>query len=296
MSSRLAGLKIAVLGGDDREKVIVKELAKLDILVQTLGIPVEEQLGIKNCKNILEAVQGVDAVVLPMPGTDQFGIVSSVYASEPIVLNEEVFKVLPSKTPILVGVAKPYLKEITTRYQCRLIELAELDEIAIYNSIPSSEGAIQLAMAETDITIHGSNSLVIGFGRCGVTLTKMLKGIGANTYVTARKPKDLARIYEQGYNPISYNELKEFLPKMDIIFNTVPQLILTRPLIKQCHAETVIVDIASAPGGVDFASCKEMGLKAILAPGLPGKVAPKTAGLILAKAIPELLLKCLKGN
>jgi len=75
----------------------------------------------------------------------------------------------------------------------QLIETANLDELAILNSIPSAEGAIQMAMDATKITIHGSASFVLGLGRFGTTLARMLHGIGAQVTGVARKPSDLAR-------------------------------------------------------------------------------------------------------
>ena len=40
--------------------------------------------------------------------------------------------------------------------------------------------------------------------------------------------------------------------------------------------------------GVDFEAAKELGIKTVLASGLPGKHTPKTAG--------EILFKCIKQN
>lgn len=51
--------------------------------------------------------------------------------------------------------------------------------MAVLNAIPTAEGAIQIAMEEMPVTIHGSKALVLGFGRVGKTLAKMLDGIGA---------------------------------------------------------------------------------------------------------------------
>ncbi len=44
----------------------------------------------------------------------------------------------------------------------RVVELTALDEIAIANSIPTAEGAVQLAMEKLPITIHGADALVLG--------------------------------------------------------------------------------------------------------------------------------------
>lgn len=290
MSSQFKGLKVAVLGGDARELVVIEELVKLGLEVRASGLPVvSNPPGIINCADPAEAVKGVAAVILPMPGIDNEGYVRAPLSSAPLKLTPEIMVGIPVKAPIFVGVARKRLMELAAIAGHKVIELAELDEVAILNAIPSAEGAIQMAMEELPITIHNSESLVIGFGRTGMTLARMLSALGAKTSVVARKPSDLARIFEMGIQSLKYSELLNSIHSFEIIFNTVPTLVLNLDLLKMVSPEALIIDLASAPGGTDFETARELGIKAILAPGLPGKVAPKTAGLILARIIPELL-------
>jgi dipicolinate synthase subunit A len=226
-----------------------------------------------------------------MPGTDANGVVRAIYAQEQLILNEGILSRLQPGTPLFIGVAKPYLRELIKKHSLRLIEIAELDDVAILNSIPTAEGAIQIAMEELPITIHGSKALVVGFGRCGITLARTLKALGSDVFVAARKPADLARCVESGYKPVKYSELPKVLPEIQVIFNTVPHLVLDSSRIALLGKECLIVDIAAAPGGTDFPAAQKAGIKAILAPGLPGKVAPKTAGKILADVYPGLILQ-----
>ena len=46
-----------------------------------------------------------------------------------------------------------------------------------------------------------------------------------------------------------------------------------------------IIDIASAPGGVDFAAAARLNLSAFLCPGLPGKYAPVSSAQAIADTI-----------
>ena len=94
-----------------------------------------------------------------------------------------------------------------------------------------------------------------------------------------------------GMKPATYEELPVLISNADIIFNTVPALVLNNTILNSVSSEAVIIDLASPPGGTDFDSAKRLGIKALLAPGLPGKVAPRTAGRILAKILPKLLLE-----
>lgn len=292
MSSKLAGVTVAVLGGDDRELILVSELLTMGANVKVAGISrLNNNQNVQCFHQVREAVQDAAFVILPMPGIDEKGKIRAKYSDVPLVLDQDTMLSFPPDCMVIVGYARPLLKELVSSRNLKLVEIAEMDEVAIPNSIPSAEGAIQMAMEATDITIHGSKCLVLGFGRCGCTLSRMLAALGAKTSVAARRPRDLARISEMGLQPIIYPDLPEHVGEADIIFNTVPVILLDRKLLELTNPAVYICDLASAPGGVDFAAASELGLRAELAPGLPGKVAPRTAGRILAQVIPEIMTR-----
>lgn len=291
MSSKLAGATIAVIGGDDREIILVAELVQMGADVRVAGISrLAENQNVRCFENVADAVKDARFVILPMPGIDEKGLIKAKYGTQSMGLNRETMLSFRDDSLIIVGFARPLLKDLVKQRGIRMVEIADRDEVAILNSIPSAEGAIMMAMEATDITICGSDAIVIGFGRCGVTLARMLDGIGARTSVVARKPKDLARIREMGLTPLTYEAFKDQANKADFIFNTVPALVLDGSVLKGVKKNVYICDIASVPGGVDFEAAKALGINAVLAPGLPGKVAPRTAGMILAEVIPEIIL------
>lgn len=157
------------------------------------------------------------------------------------------------------------------------IDLLNREELTVLNAIATAEGAIQIAMEETETTIHGSNVLVLGFGRVGKILANMLSGIGAKVYCEARREEPLAWIKAYGYNPIELNNMNKDLNKFDIIINTIPSIVLDDNNLQLLKKDCLIIDLASSPGGVDKKVAKELGLKLIWALSLPGKVAPITS-------------------
>ncbi|MCL6637668.1 MAG: dipicolinate synthase subunit DpsA, partial [Alicyclobacillus sp.] len=173
----------------------------------------------------------------------------------------------------------------------QLVKLMELDEVAILNSIPTAEGAIAMAMEHSDFTIHGAKAAVLGFGRCGMTLARTLAALGADVRVAARQPAHMARIREMGLRPVDIHRLQDTLTDVDLIFNTVPEMVLPAAVLARVPRECVIIDIASKPGGTDFRYAERHGLKAFLAPSLPGLVAPKTAGRIIADTLCRILVE-----
>jgi len=244
-------------------------------------------------EDMVSALENAAVVILPMPGTNAEGYIKTVHSRQTLQLNSQLMSRIPEGTPVLVGVAQKCLKQWATEFALNLVEIAEDDELAILNSIPTAEGAVALAMNEASITIHGSTAMVLGLGRVGLTLARLLKAMGADTWVAARRAPALARAYELGCKAIDISRLKQSLSKMDFVFNTIPHLILGNEELKLLPESAIIIDLATAPGGVDFTCARELGLKAVFAPGLPGKVAPKTAGEILSRVIPRIISETL---
>ena len=170
------------------------------------------------------------------------------------------------------------------------IDILENEYFTIKNTVPTAEGAIAKAIELTDINIAKANIMVLGFGRVGKTLCYKLKNLGANVYAEARKERDLAWIDVFGYNAIPLEKINENICKMDIIFNTIPELILDKSKLILMNEKTLIIDLASKPGGVDFESANKMGIKAILYSGIPGKIASEYE----AELIKEVIYKEIK--
>ncbi|HPT83186.1 MAG TPA: dipicolinate synthase subunit DpsA [Limnochordia bacterium] len=290
MAGQLVGTPVSMLGCDGREVELAAALLERGVDLRLVGFPKEERLQkALHFQEATAAVQGTKAVIAPMSSTDAAGRVTAHMLPPDLVIDlTEVIPRLSSGTPLLIGVARPVIRGLAAQYSLRLVELAEIEEIAILNAIPTAEGAIQVAMENTAITIHNSRCLVLGFGRCGTALARSLKGLGARVTVCARSAQDLAGAFSLGCETLPLAAL-QMRRDFDIIFNTIPAMVLPRSYLRQLERETVIVDIASGPGGTDFAAAQQLGLKAVHALSLPGRVAPKTAAAILVKTVPRLL-------
>jgi len=144
-------------------------------------------------------------------------------------------------------------------------------------------------MENSPKTIHNSKCLVLGFGRIGKILAKMLHGIGAEVYCEARKQQDIAWIQVYGYEAIHLNEVNNYLGNFDFIFNTIPYLILDKSNLKLVKKECILIDLASKPGGIDFEEAKNLHLTTNWALALPGKVAPQTAASYIHEIVKNIL-------
>lgn len=242
-------------------------------------------------KDLEKIIDDSDVIIAPMSSTDENCRLKATFINEDIYLDEKFFNKIAAEKgkKFVIGIARDKVKKQLESRNIKYFELARLDDIAIFNAIPTAEGAIKIAIEETDFTLFNSNILTFGLGKVGLTLAWRLKMLGANSYAVTRNEAAAARGSDLGLNMLTYDRLDALFPQIDIIFNTVPALIITEDEINKCKSNTLIIDLASAPGGVDFDAADKKNIRAILALGLPGKVAPMTAGKILADKIPKLL-------
>jgi len=281
------GLKFTILGGDRRSLELGKLLMKDGNDVCIYGFDCLEQYKYESL-NLNEAIEYADVIVGPLPfSTDNINV-NTPFSNEVIQI-DKVFNLMSDKQTIIGGNFSIEHEKKLKNKNLKLADYFKREEMQVLNAIPTAEGAIQIAMEETPITLHSSNVLVFGYGRIGKVLSKMLYGIGANVHVEARSYSDLAWIKNNGYIPVHQKELKTYLPRINVIFNTIPQMILNKELLKDMDSNCIIIDLASKPGGVDLEAVKELDIKVISALGLPGKVAPVTAAMVIKNTIYNII-------
>ena len=158
------------------------------------------------------------------------------------------------------------------------------EELTLKNALLTAEGAVEIILRETDIAISGSNITILGFGRVGKACAKAFSALGANATVCARSLSAREEARTSGYRACEFTAGDAF-ERADAVINTVPEIVLNRAELELLRKGTIILDLASKPYGTDFEAAKELGIKALTAPGLPGKAAPKTAGYLIAESI-----------
>lgn len=285
--------KVSVIGGDLRIVNLIELLAKDDFLVYTYGLENSEDLieseNIRKCENIQELVNSSEIIIGPVPMTNDAENLSAPFSEAKIPIEELINEMANKNKTFLAG---QLTEKIITKFQeknIKYIDLLKREELVVLNTIATAEGAIQITMENTQKTIHGSNVLIMGFGRVGKVLAKMLDGIGAKVSCEARKNSDIAWIKAYGYNPIHLSELESELENYDIIINTIPFQILDENRLKYIKKECTIIDLSSNPGGVDRRAARKMGLKLIWALSLPGKVAPMTSAEFIKETLYHIL-------
>ena len=267
-------LRLAVLGGDARQ----------DILYNLLK---EEGYNASR----IPAYQN-EIIIGPIPFSKD-GINIYQVSGEKLVNIEKLFRKMRENTcPLLIaGAIKASVRALAEANAIEVIDLMDLDEVAVMNAVPTAEGTIAAAMENSDITLSGSRCLVLGYGRCGKILAHMLKGLGALVSAEARSAADEAYIKSYGLDFVHLNDLEKRLNEFEFIINTIPAMIINRSALEFIQPGCLLIDISSGTGGIDLQSARQMGIKALNLPGLPGKAAPRTAAKILKDAITRILVQ-----
>lgn len=225
-----------------------------------------------------------DIIALPLPvSEDGINLFAPFLAQKAPLF--DIFRQLSADKLVLGGRVSDQVKKLAGRFDINICDYFLREEMTVKNIVPTVEGALAIAINETDFTIHKSSCLVLGYGRLGRVLSEKLSCLGANVTVMARSQKDLAWCSVCGYSLVKPSGLREVLKEQNIIFNTVPALILNSELLQYVGRGTLIIDLASAPGGVDLACAKKLQIKAVKALSLPGKTAPKSAAEIIKDTI-----------
>lgn len=281
--------KYTVIGGDLRNVKLAEAISADGSQVNIFGFKnagFESQLS--ENMDLQEAIDDSDIVIGPIPCSNDNETLNTPFHPEKIQMNE-VFKSMKKNQLFIAGRISEKISHLAKAYYVYSIDMLEREEMAVLNAIPTAEGAIQIAMEELPITLNGSSALILGYGRIGKVLSKMLVGIGADVYVEARKYSDIAWIKAYGQKPVYINDLKQYTGKMDAIFNTIPSRILDSEALESLKKDCLVIDLASKPGGVDFDRAKALGIKVIWALSLPGKVAPVTAASFIKQTIYNII-------
>lgn len=155
----------------------------------------------------------------------------------------------------------------------------------VKNACLTAEGALAYVVLNTDDSIRGMPVLVLGYGRVGKSVTKLLKDNYASVSVATDDPTEYAIASIFADNVYKLSGYAKHVGEYKAIINTVPIQILEGDTLRNVDKNCFLLDLASAPGGIDFAAAAEMGLKFMHALGVPGKVCPHTAGVYIKDII-----------
>lgn len=156
------------------------------------------------------------------------------------------------------------------------IDLLQDESYLTANANITAYCAIKVALNQLSVILDECPVLVIGWGRIGKCLSRLLRQMGADVTVCARKAKDRNILSAMGYKAVDFHEVD--LTDYKVIYNTAPTMVFPT-----CPGNGLKIDLASRLG---------LGSPDVIwARGLPGKDAPESSGKLIAKTLIPILRK-----
>ena len=274
-----------IIGGDKRQLYLAKSIQNDGYTVYICGFELScDTNGLTEIR-LEEILNKADYIILPLPCTRDNETIFSPYSDKDILVNDSFVNSLKDKT-VYGGCMQLLTNQCNLWEKIKYFDYYKEEELAISNAIPTAEGAVSLAIENHNGILNDSKCLITGYGRIGKVLSKILLSFGANVDIAARKKEDYALIRALGAKSVKYQKINK---TYDIIFNTVPTMVIEKDILKHQNADTVIIELASLPGGIDRKFALLNGIKIIDAQSLPGKVAPKATAEFTKETIYNLL-------
>ena len=274
--------EIFIAAGGDRR------LSAAASFFEEKGCTVERVLGcgFDDIRNVIPA----DYLILPMPVTTD-GIDLSAPDTEKAFPIAGLRSLVKKGGMVFGGRITPDIRVIFEDQT--VIDYSAVEELAVKNAMITAEGAISEAMRRQDITLYGQKILVIGFGRIGRALVRVLSGFSSDITVAVRRRESSAWVGISGCRSIMSDRLDADGMPYTLVFNTAPleqgRYILDSGILRNMRRDALIIDLASAPGATDLYAAAEFGIEAVNLTGVPGRYAPETAGRLIADTVYDII-------
>lgn len=276
-------MKYAIVGGDMRSILLAETLAADGHTVHCFANEKVEIKGCVECSCLPSCLYAADAVFLPIPA-EKGGVLNAPF-SDVRKSAEELLACLAPGQKLIGGAIDSRLLPLASSGGIQVFDLLKDESFAEFNALLTAEAALGLLIHDCDRAVLGSRSLVLGYGRIGKALSSRLMALGSGVTVAARSETALSAAKNTGVKTIELTELESGIGDFDFIINTVPARILSNTALCSADENAVFLELTSAPGGFDENLAKNVGLKVIPAPGLPGRFSPRSAAQYIKQLV-----------
>ncbi len=281
-------MKFAVIGGDRRSALLCRLLAGDGHRVHSYALEhAELPPEIPRAGCLQGCLYGADVAVLPTPA-EKSGLLNAPYAATPCPMETLLETLWPGQL-VCGGLLAEERCRAAVKNGVTVRDFMKTPSFVTANAALTAEGAVGLLLQESEKALLGSRALVCGWGRIGRVLGLRLRGMGARVTAAARSAAQRAEARAVGCEALDYRDLATALPGCDYVVNTVPARVLPDALLCCLPEGTLLLELASQPGGFDRTTAENLGLHALAAPGLPGRSAPLAAASLMREAIYDYL-------
>ena len=200
-------------------------------------------------------------------------------------LKQELIKCNKESSCVFGGVFDQEWIRFLEAYNVKYYDFMKLPEVVEGNAYITAEATVAEVLRYSAYSIQNQKILVTGYGCCGLRIAKMFKNLGADVTVAARREAVREQIVKDGLKACDFSEMGNLISEMHTVINTVPAQVITGELIRKLSVDSLIIDIASKPGGTDFEAASRHGITAKLSLGLPGIYTTTSSAKLLKDAI-----------
>jgi Lactate dehydrogenase and related dehydrogenases len=276
-------MKFAVIGGDARAGGLAALLAGDGHTVRSFALEKAAlPQRVSPCSSLDACVYGADWVLVGIPA-EKNGELLTPLSVQHIAVEELLTALWPGQT-LCGGRFDQATSLAAVRAGLSVCDLMTRRDFTVGNAALTAEGAVGLLIRESPGSLWKGRALVTGWGRIASQLGPRLRALGCEVRVAARKAGDRAEAEGLGLRACTLREIPDMAGELDFLINTVPAQILSKETLEGMRPDSVLLELASEPG-FDRTLAEELNLRAVYAPGLPGRSAPCAAARLMRDTV-----------
>ncbi|MCM1183037.1 MAG: dipicolinate synthase [Roseburia sp.] len=279
----------SIIGGDRRIARMAPILADKGYHVScfaTVGLTEEKNPKIYHAASGREALEGARVLITGIPMTKGDCIFCEAQAVE--ISLSELQRRLRKHQTLFGGVIPEAFRQTCEEREINCYDFMRDEPLTLFNAIATAEGAILEALLHKASNLHQSDTLVLGYGRCGKVLADKLRGLSARVTVCTNDRQELALAAALGLDTLRLSDLRQNIRRFEYIFNTIPVCVLKKSCLANVQKNAIIIDIASNQSGADYEAARLLHTDIHFCPGLPGKYASQSC----AERLVQYVLQC----
>ena len=202
-----------------------------------------------------------------------------------IVLGAKEIECLSGGEVVIGGKADGEAIALFNSLDVKYFNMLEDEIFQARNARLTAEGTLEIILAHSFISLDRLKALVIGFGRTGSAVVKILRDVGIGN-LTVATTASVRPALAFAHNVIKSKDF-DFAP-YDIVINTAPQQIIDDKEVLTFSPNAVYIDLASKPA-LSLTFAKYLGIDADIYPALPAKTSPISAGEAIADYVKRVI-------
>lgn len=163
------------------------------------------------------------------------------------------------------------------------------ESFLVKNSRLTAQGTLRIILENTDRDIYSMKAAVLGYGRCGKAICKVLQSNGADVVSVSRSHYSTTVAENEKLSTMRFEEFFGNIQNFDVIVNTVPYNIIGKAAAERLTKKNLYIEIASKPYGFNINETDKYNFRYILAESLPGRFTPASAGENIADTVIEMI-------